>query len=86
MTILNNYLLFLIKRCQNLENICFNPTSWGGAFKWQFQHFFGQIESKKIDFSYKPMRMPIIAFWGLEMVKKGVSIAFLLLAVTKSGS
>ena len=37
---------------------------------------FGQIEPKKIYFSCKPSRMPIIAFWGLEMSKKGVSIAF----------
>ena len=31
----------------------------------------GPIEPKKFDFSYKPMRMPIIAFWGFEMAKKG---------------
>ena len=53
---------------------------------WQFQHFFWSNWALKIDFSCKPIRMPIIAFRGLEMVKKGVSIAFLLLAVTNSGS
>ena len=41
-------------------------------------------ELKKIDFSQKPMGVPPIPFWGLEMAKKGVSIAFLLSAVTKS--
>ena len=40
---------------------------------------------KKFDFSQKPMRVPPIPFWGLEIAKKGVSIAFLLSAVTKSG-
>ena len=34
----------------------------------------GSIELQKIYFSYKPMRMPIIAFRGLEVGKKGVSI------------
>ena len=32
-------------------------------------------ELKKIDFSQKPMGVPPIPFLGLEMVKKGVSIA-----------
>ena len=55
--------------------------------KWQFQHFcWVNWPPKKFDFSYKPMRMPIIVFWGLEMMKKGVSIAFLLSVVTNSGS
>ena len=45
--------------------------------------FLGPREPKKFDFSYKPMRMPNIAFWGLAMAKKGVSIAILLSAVTK---
>ena len=35
-----------------------------------FFTFFGAIEPQKFDFSYKP----IIAFRGLEMAKKGVSI------------
>ena len=48
--------------------------------------FDGPIEPKKFDFSYKPMRMPIIAFWGLEMAKKEVSIEFWLSSVTDSGS
>ena len=39
-----------------------------------------------IDFSYKPIGMPPIPFWGLKTAKKGVSIAFLLLAVTISRS
>ena len=62
----------------------------GGAFKaplnknGNFSTFLGPIEPKKFDFSCKPMRMPIIAFWGLEMVIKGVSIEFLLSAVTIS--
>ena len=43
-------------------------------------------ELKKFDFSQKPMGVPPIPFWGLEMVNKGVSIAFLLSVVTKSGS
>ena len=44
--------------------------------------FFGPIEPRKFDFSYKPVRMHIIAFWGLKNGKKGVSIAFLLSALT----
>ena len=54
--------------------------------KWQFQHFFGANWAQKFDFSHKPTRMPIIAFRRLELVKKGVSITFLMLAVTNSGS
>ena len=38
--------------------------------KWQLKHFFGPIEPQKFDFSYKPMRMPIIALRGLETAKK----------------
>ena len=50
-----------------------------------FWHLFViQMTPKKFDFSYKPMRMPPILFRGLKMVKKGVSIAFLWLAVTNS--
>ena len=30
------------------------------------------IEPKKIDFSQKPMGMPLIPFWGLKTSKKGV--------------
>ena len=41
-------------------------------------------ELKKIDFSQKPMGVPPIPFLGLEMVKKGASIAFLLLTGTKA--
>jgi len=48
--------------------------------------FVGPIEPKKFDFSYKPIGMPPIPFWSLETAKKGVSISFLLLAVTISGS
>ena len=43
-------------------------------------------ELKKFDFSQKPMGVPPIPFWGLEMAKKGVSIAFLLSAVPISES
>ena len=43
--------------------------------------FVGPIEPKKFDFSYKPIRMPPISFWGLKTAKKGDSIAFLLSAV-----
>ena len=69
-----------------------NPTSRRGGLlkppkqKWQFQHFFGANWAQKFDFSHKPTRMPIIAFRRLELVKKGVSITFLMLAVTNSGS
>ena len=45
-----------------------------------------QLSQKKFDFTQKPMKMPPIPFRGLETAKKGVSIAFLLLAVTNSGS
>ena len=48
--------------------------------------FVGPIEPKKFDFSYKPIGMPPIPFWGLKESKKGVYIAFLLSAVTISGS
>ena len=79
---LNTFLLFLMT--------LFNPTG-GGSFEapppnknCNFSTFFGPIKPKKFDFSYKPMRMPPILFRGLKMVKKGVSIAFLLSALTKS--
>ena len=54
--------------------------------KWQFQHFFGPIEPKKFDFSYEPIGMSPISFWGLKTAKKGVSIAFLSSSETISGS
>ena len=44
------------------------------------------VMPKKIDFSQKPMGMPLKPFWGLETAKKGVSIAFLSSAETISGS
>ena len=53
-----------------------NPTR-GGFLKpplyknGNFSPFFFPIESKNFDFSYKPIRMPIIAVWVLEMPKKG---------------
>ena len=47
--------------------------------------FSDPIELKKFDFSQKPMGVPPIPFWGLEMAKKGVSIAFLLSAGPKFG-
>ena len=43
-------------------------------------------ELKKFDFSQKPMGVPPIPFWGLEMAKKGVSIAFLSSTGPKFGS
>ena len=56
--------------------LIFNPTSFKSPppnKNGNFSTFFGPFEPQKFDFSYKPMRMPIIA-------KKGVSIAFLLSA------
>ena len=41
---------------------------------------------KLCDFSYISMTNPNIPFWRLKVVKKGDSIAFLLSAVTISGS
>ena len=43
-------------------------------------------EPKLCEFSYTSMKNPPIPFWGLKMAKKGVSKAFLLSAVTVSGS
>jgi len=43
-------------------------------------------EPKLCDFSYISMTNPPIPFWGLKIAKKGVFIAFLLLAVPISGS
>ena len=37
--------------------------------------FFGTIDPKKFYFSFKPMRMTNIAFWGLEKAKKGFFIS-----------
>ena len=57
--------------------------------KSNFSTFFGLIEPRKFDFSFKPMRMPIIAIWGLEMAKKGISIAFVsvdIFQILKFGS
>ena len=53
-------------------SLYFNPTR-RGAFKqkWQFQHFFLSNWAQKFEFSYKPMRMPIIAFGGSWNGKKG---------------
>ena len=51
-----------------------------------YSTFSDPIELKKFDFSQNPMRMPLISFWGLKTAKKGVSIAFLLSAVTISES
>ena len=48
--------------------------------------FVGPIEPKKFDFSYKPIGMPPIPFWGLKTAKKGISIAFLSSVATISGS
>ena len=49
----------------------FNPTREPTPNEnGKFSTFFGPIETKKFDFSYKPMRMPIIAFRELEMAKK----------------
>ena len=43
-------------------------------------------DTKKFDFSQISMTMPPILFWGLEMAKKGVSIALLSSAGPKFGS
>ena len=69
-----------------------NPTI-RGAFKAppeQKLHFLvpfcDPYDPKKFDFSQISMTMPPIFFWGLEMAKKVVSIAFLLSAGPKFGS
>ena len=67
---------FLFLDWSTSDSSLFNPTR-RGAFKappWTKMAisalFLGPIEPKKFDFSYKPMRMPIIAIWLLKMPKK----------------
>ena len=47
--------------------------------------FFGPIEPRKFDFSYKPMRMPIIVFYSIFVVLK-FFMAFFEAKMTKMDS
>ena len=71
-----------------LQEGAYNPTSFKAPLTkyGNFSTFFGPIEPKKFDFSYKPIGMPPIPIRGLKTAKKGVCIAFLLLTMTISGS
>ena len=60
------------------------PVQGGGCFLPPYQKFAitpknNVLEEPKLcDFSYISMTNPSIPFWGLNMARKGVSIAFLL--------
>ena len=72
--------------------ISINPTIRGGLLKTAlkknafFAPFCDPNVPKKFDFSQIFMTMPPILFRGLEMAKKGVSVAFLSSAGPKFGS
>ena len=75
------------------QTICFRPNRGQKKRKSQSATFCATycittswIEHKKFDFPYELMRMPIIAFRGLEIAKKRGCYSFFLSAVTNSGN